>query len=376
MQLEQSDQVCLLSSYLLTFFGNAAIRGLPDEESFMTSEIDPSQDPVEKAAALSPEEMRFFAAHGYVVKRNILDHALCDRAVDLVWTCFPRSFERNDPATWRGKVHDCMGDLHLYVRMGRVKLKSEVDGSTLLYEVLPGNENVQNVVRQLLGPDTYCPGIRGIRSIFPTPKLLPLRPRPHIEGHPLQVGVVGYLDDVPENGGAFQVWPGSHVDFYRACDSKICVTPNIHGPSINHSKRIRMAAICDFKQPHVVRLISQKPSDDVWEDWPNVGSHHAGQGNGVTYPVPSELSPGRRLYNLIWMRGTDLKLNKIYRSKRGYGLKIDRDGQFRVIPGDQEMHQWLAYLRWCEEAGFKPDLPQDVRQKVKKYQLIAEALNT
>jgi hypothetical protein len=36
----------------------------------------------------------------------------------------------------------------------------------------------------------------------------------------------------------------------------------------------------------------------------------------------------------------------------------------------------MAYLRWCEKAGFEPDLPEDVRHKVKKYQLIAEARNT
>jgi hypothetical protein len=374
----------------------------------MTSEINPSQDPVEKAAALSPEEMRFFAAHGYIIKRNILDHALCDRALDLAWACFPRNFKRNEPATWRGKVHDCMGNIHLYLRKGRVLLKSEIDGSTILYELLPRNEIVQNVVRQLLGADAYSSGIRGIIPVFPTPKLLPLRPRPHVELHPLQVSLVGYLDDVPENGGAFQVWPGSHVDFYRACGSKVCVKPDIkikklyekyflrlkpttlygkkgdvifwhyrllHGHSINHSNKIRMAAVCDFMQPNAGMLISQEPGDDVWEDWPNIGSLLAGQEDGETDGAPSKLPPGRRLYNYIWIKGTNLKLNKIYPWKRGYGIKMDRDGRFRVIPRDLKMYEWMAYLRWCEKAGFEPDLPGDVRHKVKKYQLIAEARN-
>ena len=67
------------------------------------------------------------------------------------------------------------------------------------------------------GPTDPALGVDAARGVYCT---LPYGDKPrepdscHTDGHPFQLGVVGLIDDSPEDGGAFKVWPGSHRSLY------------------------------------------------------------------------------------------------------------------------------------------------------------------
>ena len=55
---------------------------------------------------------------------------------------------------------------------------------------------------------------RGIYCRFPQ-RDIPVQPlKPHTDGHEFHLGVLGFIDDVPANGGGFTIWPKSHRVFY------------------------------------------------------------------------------------------------------------------------------------------------------------------
>jgi hypothetical protein len=56
---------------------------------------------------------------------------------------------------------------------------------------------------------------RGIYATLPSPPDAERAPPGpgrggHNDGHPFQLGVEAYIDDVPPNGGGFQIWPRAH----------------------------------------------------------------------------------------------------------------------------------------------------------------------
>ena len=57
-------------------------------------------------------------------------------------------------------------------------------------------------------------GARGIYFTLPYGNKAREPDRAHTDGHPFQLGIVGLLSDVPVDGGAFKVWPGSHKRLY------------------------------------------------------------------------------------------------------------------------------------------------------------------
>ena len=55
---------------------------------------------------------------------------------------------------------------------------------------------------------------RGIYCRFPQ-RDIPVEPlKPHTDGHEFHLGLVGFIDDVPPNGGGFTIYPKSHRVFY------------------------------------------------------------------------------------------------------------------------------------------------------------------
>ena len=57
-------------------------------------------------------------------------------------------------------------------------------------------------------------GIRGVYCILPRQDKAEDTNQIHTDGHPFNLGIVGLLEDVEKDGGAFKVWPRSHLRLY------------------------------------------------------------------------------------------------------------------------------------------------------------------
>ena len=51
---------------------------------------------------LTTDELRFFKRNGYLIKRNILNPELTERARARLWDGAPQGRTRDDPSTWVG----------------------------------------------------------------------------------------------------------------------------------------------------------------------------------------------------------------------------------------------------------------------------------
>jgi hypothetical protein len=47
----------------------------------------------------------------------------------------------------------------------------------------------------------------------------------HVDGLACSLGCVGYIDDVPPDGGGFAIYPGCHRRMYHAFENRHAVTP-------------------------------------------------------------------------------------------------------------------------------------------------------
>lgn len=187
---------------------------------------------------LTSEEIAYFKANGYVIKRNVLNPTLCSEAQNLLWDALPSSVSlvRDDPATHVGpfRESDSNSDSK-HLRVGfQWRLRAVENHPTLVR--LAFAQPLKGMVEQLLGPGMlHVPsedhlaaedldeqsnssalhtGIRGIYCTLPYGDATRRPPGFHTDGHPFFLGMVGLLSDVPPNGGAFTVWPRSHRRLY------------------------------------------------------------------------------------------------------------------------------------------------------------------
>ena len=112
--------------------------------------------------------------------------------------------------------------------------------------------------------------------------------------------MVGYIDDVPPNGGSFMVWPESHRAFYptftsqylrdqdEAAYEKVRTAFNQRTPvdthgqagdivfwhhrlghmaSPNTSRQLRQAVLYDFLKQDIEQTQQEPPQKDMWRDW-------------------------------------------------------------------------------------------------------------
>ena len=168
------------------------------------------------------------------------------------------------------------------------------------------------------GPTDPASGTEGARGVYDT---LPYGDKPreadacHTDGHPFQLGVVGLLDETPEGGGAFKVWPGSHARLYptfrlrydqpripyydhlpnfkgivhtpeylaeidvlnkqtkavecygRAGDIVFWHHRTAHMAGHNYSTTIRQAVLADFWKLSLDEDRASPPDGDMWRDW-------------------------------------------------------------------------------------------------------------
>ncbi|MCZ6617703.1 MAG: phytanoyl-CoA dioxygenase family protein [Gammaproteobacteria bacterium] len=123
--------------------------------------------------SLSAEQIGFFRSNGYLLVPGAMEVDLCARVREMMWQALPpgASLARNDVTSHVGPFPDADRSADsLHFREG--------------YWTLPYG----NTTRE---PDA-C----------------------HTDGHPFQLGVVGLIDDIPKDSGAFKVWPGSHKRLY------------------------------------------------------------------------------------------------------------------------------------------------------------------
>ena len=195
---------------------------------------------------LTSEQIAFFKDAGFLRLKDMLGQRLCEEALDRLWRSLPAHsrMQRDDPRTHIGPFPaDEESRDPLHIRAGHLWQLRDCGTEPLLIE-LAYNPKVCAAAEQLLGEGMLAeptvhgqpmgsagpawpggptdPAITdGIRGIYCT------RPydaaesnasrqgaRGHTDGHPFHLGVVGLLADVPRNGGAFTVWPGSHRRLY------------------------------------------------------------------------------------------------------------------------------------------------------------------
>lgn len=261
---------------------------------------------------LTIEEMFFFKRQGYLIKRGAMDPELMARARQQIWDKALLSMQHDDPATWVGPVkeEEVVEDPLLLAKgyrwhnyaMGRQKW---------VIEMLATNPNVFGMAEQLLGKgEVVIPDmIRGIYCTLPYDDHSINTNDCHTDGHTLQLGIVGYIDDVSPNSGGFRVWPGSHRPLYYAFESQYMNEPSstyketlervrqeesidCHGAAgdvvfwhhrlghmagHNYSSRIRQAALYDFcskelgdwwnKKRVPTPIMLEPPNADMWKDW-------------------------------------------------------------------------------------------------------------
>lgn len=294
---------------------------------------------------LSSEQIATFKDAGFLVLKDMLDHSLCEQALDRLWAALPGNcrMRRDDALTHAGPFPaDEESRDPLHIRVGYLWQLRECGTEPLLIE-LAYCPKVLAVAEQLLGEGMLAKptvngrpmgsdgpawpggptdpaitdGIRGIYCTRPyadedrdTP-----RDRGHTDGHPFHLGLVGLLADLPPNGGAFKVWPGSHrrlyptfqmqydqprIPYYDHLPSHkgIVHTPAYlaelqrvmedtepvdcwgqrgdivlwhhrlaHMAGHNTSSVMRQALLCDFSRTDLDRGRMDPPQANIWRDW-------------------------------------------------------------------------------------------------------------
>lgn len=254
---------------------------------------------------LTKDQIGSFKENGYLILKNILDTDLCDKAYELMTNFLPDNYDPKLDNSWNNKFKvDCVGEHSLIKLRGMLKLQEEVRHEPLLHDLLPNNSKIKQIMNDLLGSDYFCPKIRGIYPNLPIPKKYSFPYQPHYEGHLVSLVVVGYLNDILPNGGALNVWPGSHLGLYEGFKSKlanekrngfkkffrkfayrdpvellgkkgdIVIFHNrlLHSGSNNNQRYIRTAIFCDFLKNDYKDLANEEPNlGKIWEDWsPNI----------------------------------------------------------------------------------------------------------
>ena len=271
---------------------------------------------------LTSEEIRFFRDEGYVIKRKVLDETLMARARERLWENAPPEIKRNDPDTWVGpikkykkenstvavdtssesnfNVPDNGGEFGWYYR--------SIGRENWMVHMLLTNAQIWRMAEQMLGEGSIAlpSRLRGIYCRLPEPDNgnQSAGDHCHTDRHSFHLGVVGYIDDVPPNGGGFTVWPKSHsvfyyrhktehggertdewqadIDFFKqklpvechgdAGDIIFCHHRLAHGVGYNRSKSIRKAVLGEFKKIDLEERMTKPPAENMWDGWPGIST--------------------------------------------------------------------------------------------------------
>lgn len=293
--------------------------------------------------SLSAEQIGFFKSNGYLLVPAAMDVNLCARARDMMWQSLPAEniLDRHEPSSHVGpfpEAHRSSESLHS--REGYRWLNREVGVSETLISLVY-SEAICGMAERLLGgplrqavvdgtpmgsrgpawpggPTDPALGNEGARGIYFTLPSVGSAREPdscHTDGHPFQLSVVGLLDEVPKDGGAFKIWPGSHSRLYPTFQLRydqpripyydhlpslkgIVHTPEYlaeidqlnadtqavecwgsvgdivfwhhrtaHMAGHNYSDVIRKAVLADFWRTDFDQLRLAPAQGDMWQDW-------------------------------------------------------------------------------------------------------------
>ena len=257
---------------------------------------------------LAPEELNFFKEEGYLIKRKVMDESLMALARERLWENAPPEIDRDNPGTWVGPIKEYGQEQH--------NKGDEGSGCGWWYRgigcedwmvrMLVTHPPIWDMVEQMLGKGTVAvPNrVRGIHCRLPEGNI-PCEPHSfHTDAHVFHLGVVGYIDDVPPNGGGFSVWPKSHRVFYyshqtqhrndrteryakhraflnlrspidchgRAGDIIFWHHRLAHSAGNNRSREIRKAVLGDLGRIDIEHTMNEPPCEDMWRDWPGIPS--------------------------------------------------------------------------------------------------------
>jgi len=294
--------------------------------------------------SINAEQIAFFKDNGYLIVPGAMASTLCAQARDTLWDSLPRDsdIKRNDPSTHAGpfSTGDTLVDATKMRSGYRWQLRSHGTAQHLID--LMYSEELVAVAEQLLGegqlrrpkaggvpmgshgpawpggpvdPALGTEGIRGIYGTLPHRGESPKADGAHTDGHPFMLSMVGLIDDVPPDGGAFTVWPGSHKRLYPRCwmqydqaripfyDHMPSYKGILHSPEYqqefsrimddtqavdcwgsagdvvlwhhrlvhmagqNNSSVIRQAVLADFSSKDLDRIRMDPPQQDMWRDW-------------------------------------------------------------------------------------------------------------
>ena len=194
--------------------------------------------------SVSAEEVDFFVANGFLVKRGLLNETETEAALDRAWAHLldrvPRQpgwrLRREDPATWvdpqwaplppTPKAGPHAGRRRIDYDRTTVKLH-DLGSADYLLRLVANNPAVREIAAALLGDLRPSGRTRGVYALFPrTPDATtgpaardPAEPSeeavaaamgPHMDRVCQQLNLCVYLDDVPPRCGGFTLYPGSH----------------------------------------------------------------------------------------------------------------------------------------------------------------------
>jgi hypothetical protein len=248
---------------------------------------------------LSPEEIASFKANGFLVKQRLVEPSKVAAALDTVWDVFeghkiadvpdqlqlpPSGVSRGDKASWmdahtRWPAPDLLGQEiarnqpHGSTTWRRASALAGTafeapDGNAQrapssrsasspswqicalgsakwMLDLLPQDEAVRRVAVRLLGRVRPSHRVRGIYAVFPT--TAPPSPLgPHMDRVCQQLNAATYLDDVSAGGGAFTVWPGSHLIMSKGHRDQSNWSPTMQfRPLLRHVRRtIQPVELC------------------------------------------------------------------------------------------------------------------------------------
>jgi hypothetical protein len=291
---------------------------------------------------LNAEQVGFFKTNGYLIVPNAMDAELCARARDLMWGALPAAsdLKKDDPSTHTGPFKAARSADSLHVRDGYRWLNRELGVCQTVVDLIY-SETICAMARDLLGgtlrkavvdgrpmgsfgpawpggPTDPALGTEAARGIYCT---LPYGGKSreadacHTDGHPFQLGAVGLIHDTPRDGGAFKVWPRSHVRLFNTFKLRydqpripyyehlptfkgLVHTPEYlaeieklnreteavechgsagdvvfwhhrtaHMAGHNYSNVIRQAVLADFSTTDLDQLRAEPVDRDMWLDW-------------------------------------------------------------------------------------------------------------
>lgn len=239
------------------------------------------------------DEVEHFKENGYVVKHDVVDRKLLDKAVERFWE--DMEVDRDDPDSWVGGG-----------RKGNLPCGNHPDVRATLTE-----SPIQAMCEEMVGKDTLqVSNYTFSKPVYPTGKSEEEWSHPdhgHLDGHglvegsvqPFTIAVTVNMADVKPKSGAFTIWPGTHRrvhNYFRnhsilnglkslqdeegnwddlpepvenpgpAGTVTFWHNKMMHSAGNNCGKEIRMACVSRFSRKDLTDIQFEMP-ENMWEYW-------------------------------------------------------------------------------------------------------------